>query len=129
MGYETMVLAHRKGRSKWNGGGRCGVFNHNKPQEASEHQTVKPLPLMADLVRLFTDPGETVLDPFAGSGSTLVAAWRLHRKAIGVELSERYCELIAKRIDKEMSQMRLDIPSPAIQLEMMGESNVQEESK
>lgn len=108
MGYETLVLAHPKGRSTWNGGGRAGVFTFNKPQEATFHPTVKPLPLMAELVRLFTDKDETILDPFAGSGSTLVAAWRQHRRAIGIEMSEKYCEGIAGRLEAEMSQGRLD---------------------
>src|SRR5690606_21934274 len=66
---------------------------------ANHHPTVKPLALMRYLVTLVTPPGGIVLDPFAGSGSTLVACAELGFPAIGIELSEEYAEIAARRID------------------------------
>lgn len=63
-----------------------------------QHPTVKPLALMRWLVRLLTPPGGVVLDPFAGSGTTLLAAVDEDHHVIGVELEERYCEIIASRL-------------------------------
>lgn len=106
MGYESIVVAHADGRSVWNGGGRHGVFTVPKGAgtggHAQEHPTTKPVPLIGLLVGLFTDEGETILDPFMGSGTTLRAAKDLGRKAIGIEIEERYCEIAAQRLSQEV---------------------------
>ena len=97
-GWEAIAFMHRADvKPVWHGGGRSGVWTHPVVQNEG-HPTAKPLPMVGDWVRLFTDPGDTVLDPFAGSGTTLRAAVDNGRKAIGCELDERYCELIVKRL-------------------------------
>lgn len=64
-----------------------------------QHPTPKPVGLMEQLLRQC--PDGTVADPFAGVGATLIAARNLGRKAIGVELEERYCETIARRLSEQ----------------------------
>jgi site-specific DNA-methyltransferase (adenine-specific) len=67
-----------------------------------DHPTEKPGPLLETLLTVVCPPRGTVLDPFAGSGSSLYAARALGHKAIGVEADERYCEVIAKRLSADV---------------------------
>ena len=78
-------------------------------RRAADHPTVKPTSLMRYLVRLVTPKGGLVLDPFAGSGTTLIAAYREDCRAIGIELDPDYFKMAAHRIDKATAQLRLDL--------------------
>lgn len=66
------------------------------------HPCPKPLSVMRWAIERITQLGSTVVDPFMGSGSTLVAAKSHGRKAIGIEISERYCEIAANRMAQEV---------------------------
>ena len=100
-GWEAIAFLHRADvKPAWHGGGRAGVWTYPVAQNQG-HPTAKPLPMVQDWVRLFTDPNDVILDPFAGSGTTLRAAKDEGRRAIGVELDERYCEVIARRLAQE----------------------------
>ena len=74
------------------------LFGETEPEVRNTHPTVKPTDVMSWLVHLLAVPGRVVLDPFAGSGSTLLAAKRMGVEAVGCELSEEYCEIIARRL-------------------------------
>jgi DNA modification methylase len=106
-GFEAMVLAHPKGRKRWNGGGKQGIYtvpieaNRLGNRGARVHTTQKPLALMLQLVEDFTDPGELVLDAFAGSATTGAACLRLGRRFVGIEKEEKYFELSCERLRAE----------------------------
>ena len=69
------------------------------------HPAQFPVPLPAWFIRAYTDPGDTVLDPFAGSGSTLVAADREDRTGYGIEISPGYCDVICHRLQQQTGIM------------------------
>ena len=82
----------------------------NQPANTPGHPCPKPLGAWKWLLNKGSLEGETVLDPFMGSGTTLVAAKHTGRRAIGIEIEERYCELAARRLEQEV--LPLDSPEP-----------------
>lgn len=86
----------------------CAKASRAERTKSNTHPTVKPISLMRYLCKLITPPGGLVLDPFMGSGSTLVAAREDGFRSIGIELSEDYCKLIAKRLEQGL----LDFGAP-----------------
>lgn len=94
LAWTNMNRAVRKFKWRWNG----MIQEHGgDKKEPRVHPTQKPLALMRWCLSLVPE-AQTVLDPFMGSGTTLVAARLEGRKAIGIEISERYCEAAVKRL-------------------------------
>lgn len=108
-GFECAITAWcGRGYRSWNGGGKRGVYTYCVNQgRHGEHPTEKPVPLMCDLLADFTQPDQTVCDPFLGSGTTLVACARMGRKGIGIELNERYFEIACERVREAYRQPSL----------------------
>lgn len=101
MGWESVAIFHRADEKlRWNGGGKHGVWN--EPKVNTDHPTGKPINLIRQFIEDFTDPGDLILDPFMGSGTTLRAAKDLGRRAIGIEIEERYCEIAVRRLAQEV---------------------------
>lgn len=106
-GAEIFVTAWAgTGHARWNAGGKRGVYKHlvNNPERTGLHPTEKPRRLMSEIVADFTNPGQTILDPFMGSGTTGVAAVMAGRKFIGIEQNAAYFDLACKRLDDAQRQ-------------------------
>ena len=94
------------GHAKWNAGGKRGVYRHmvNPPDRNHEHPTEKPWRLFAELLTDFTKPGQTVLDPFMGSGTTGIACAKMGRKFVGIEKDPQWFDLARRRLEQAYSQ-------------------------
>lgn len=115
-GFETMISCWcGRGYRPWNGGGKRGIYTHLcnfNPRHG--HPTEKPPGLMSDLILDFTQVGQTILDPFMGSGTTGVAAVRLGRKFIGIEQSECWFDVARQRIGDQLAQGSLFVDRPRL---------------
>jgi len=88
-------------------GKRCS-FTLTEQPEKNGHPCVKPLQAWKVLLCQFTNEGHTVLDPFCGSGTTLIAALETGRKAIGIEIDQRWVDVACRRLERWHAQGRLD---------------------
>ncbi len=109
LAWSNVVKGVRRFRYLWDGMLRDG-------DDLLYHPTQKPVELMAWCMSLrWTESLETILDPFMGSGTTLRAAKDLGRKAIGIEIEEKYCEIAAKRMEQEVLPLN-DIANPRMEV-------------
>lgn len=92
LAWTNLKMSVRIFRHRWN-----GMIRASENDIKRVHPTQKPIQLMEWCIG-WTDNAQTILDPMMGSGTTLVAAKQLHRKAIGIEIEERYCEIAVKRL-------------------------------
>jgi DNA modification methylase len=107
--YETILVAQQPGAAcKWYDNTKR-IENIIRPRQlgrskiipaADQHPTIKPKPLMKHFIKLHSMAGDIILDPFMGSGTTLVAAKELGRKCIGIEIEEKYCEIAVRRLSQ-----------------------------
>lgn len=118
---EAIAIMHAKGRKKWNRGGGAGIWRCLPAHgvDRPEHPTPKPVALMCSLIEDFTDPGDVVLDPFCGSGTTGVACIRLGRRFIGIEKNAKYATVAQERLAAESQGLNLR-DARAGQLPMFG---------
>lgn len=108
-GWEFIAIMHNEGiKPRWNGGGKRGVWT-TSIQSANGHPTPKPVELMLDWVTDFTDEGETILDPFCGSGTTGIACVQTGRKFVGIEREPKYFDIACKRIETAVRDAKCDL--------------------
>jgi len=104
-GWEALIICHRPGRKTWNGGGNHAVWDI--PRVSGSHPTEKLLTLLRTLVEQFSNPGELVLDPFMGSGTTGVACLEQQRRFIGIEKDPRHFATACTRLETTARQGQL----------------------
>jgi DNA modification methylase len=97
--HEPILYGWKEGESHYFAEDRTQdtVWEYNKPKANDLHPTMKPIPLVARAISNSSRKGETILDLFGGSGTTLIACEELNRKALLMELDERYVDVIIKR--------------------------------
>ena len=104
-GWEGIAYMHSTSgdKKRWNGGGQHGNYIGPVITDGA-HPTGKPVPLFSQFVDKFTERGDTVLDPFMGSGTTGVAAVQLGRQFIGIERELKYFDTAVRRIKQAYAQ-------------------------
>ena len=97
-GYKAATGRRGRGSRGWYGGNDCSsVFQIARPKASPDHPTCKPVELVEAMLKNSSRSGEIVLDPFLGSGSTLIAAEQLGRRCFGIEIDPRYVDVAVRR--------------------------------
>ncbi len=118
--FEAMVMAQHRSAKACPVGGKARVYEYTRAQAGqaggpggskAPHPTTKPLPLMRQIVEDFTDPGDLILDPFAGSGTTGLAARILGRRFVGWERDANYHAIATRRLSGDEAVPRKEQPS------------------
>jgi DNA modification methylase len=112
--FESIVLAQHRSVAPCPVGGKARYYEHTRERlgrDERPHPTVKPTALMMQIVEDFTDPGDLILDPFAGSGTTGVAALMLGRRFIGWERDPDYHAIATRRLNGDEAKPRAEQPS------------------
>lgn len=96
--HEPCLYGWKGTAHKWyNDRTQTTILEFDRPKRSEEHPTMKPIPLFAYLMKNSTKPGDLVLDPFAGSGTTLICAEQLGRRCYTMELDQHYCDVVIAR--------------------------------
>lgn len=100
--HEPIIYGWKRGaaRSWYAGRDKNTVLEVPRPKTSHEHPTMKPVELVAELVANSSKRGDVVLDPFSGSGTTILACQQLERRGFGMELMPRYADVIVARWEK-----------------------------
>ena len=108
--WEALVIGKRPG-TKFNGSSVHNVFKCKSPSpQARIHPTQKPLELISEFIRLFSDPGDFVCDPFAGSGTTVIAAGKLNRHILAFENDLTHYIAATERVQEALLTIPMEIP-------------------
>ena len=106
--HEPVLYGWKKtGKHEWYTGRKeSTIWEFDKPKKSKEHPTMKPIPLLAYPIMNSTMTNYTVLDPFGGSGSTLIACEQTKRTCFMMELDEKYCDVIIKRYIEQVGSVQ-----------------------
>jgi DNA modification methylase len=104
--HEPIKFGYKKGEGRFGRGGsgwhgdhsQTSILEFDRPKRSEEHPTMKPVELVAYCVKNSSPQGGLLFEPFAGSGTTLVASQNLNRKCYAIEISENYCAVILERM-------------------------------
>jgi len=114
---ELMVWLVKKHKVKWTFNRQADSYQSPVMRHASEsggafkryHPTQKPVKLIEEIINIHSNPGDLILDPFMGSGTTAIAAINADRNYVGFELSEEYYEILSRRVYEHSSRPAQDI--------------------